>query len=264
MRMQTGPTSTTGSDVPWAEGTAALHALIQPSRVAVIGASPRPNHFANTPIANLRRYGFTGEIYPVNPLYQEVLGMPCYPSVADLPGIPDLALVVLRQALTVDIVKECAEAGVRAAIVVASGFAETGESDGIALQDALSRVAAEHGIRVCGPNTLGIANFNENVVPFVSGNLPESPPQRSRRHRVPERRLRVHHGEPGLESGRGHRSPGRSGQRGRRRPPRAAWPTTSREMTSARSSATWRRSGIPPVSATSGPCRSPPASRSSS
>ncbi len=175
MRMQTGPTSTTGSDRPWAEGTAALHALIQPSRVAVIGASPRPNHFANTPIANLRRYGFTGEIYPVNPLYREVLGMPCYPSVADLPGIPDLALVVLRQALTVDIVKECAEAGVRAAIVVASGFAETGESDGIALQDALSRVAAEHGIRVCGPNTLGIANFNENVVPFVSGNLPESP-----------------------------------------------------------------------------------------
>ena len=143
MRMQTGPTSTTGSDRPWAEGTAALHALIQPSRVAVIGASPRPNHFANTPIANLRRYGFTGEIYPVNPLYREVLGMPCYPSVADLPGIPDLALVVLRQALTVDIVKECAEAGVRAAIVVASGFAETGESDGIALQDALSRVAAE-------------------------------------------------------------------------------------------------------------------------
>ena len=113
------------------------------SRVAVIGASPRPNHFANTPIANLRRYGFTGEIYPVNPLYREVMGMPCYPSVADLPGIPDLALVVLRQALTVDIVKECAEAGVRAAIVVASGFAETGESDGIALQDALSRVAAE-------------------------------------------------------------------------------------------------------------------------
>jgi acyl-CoA synthetase (NDP forming) len=173
--MQTGPISPTGSDVARDETTVALEALIQPSRIAVVGASPRPNHFANTPIANLRRYGFTGEIYPVNPQYPEVMGMRCYPSISDLPGVPDLALVVIRQALTVDIVKECAAAGVPAAIVVASGFAETGESDGIALQAELSRVAAEQGIRVCGPNTLGIANFNGNTVSFVSGNLPEQP-----------------------------------------------------------------------------------------
>ena len=119
MRMQTGPTSTTGSDRPWAEGTAALHALIQPSRVAVIGAFPAAQslrqHANRRPAAvRLYRSDLPGEAaVPRGP------GDAVLSPVADLPGVPDLALAVLRQALTVDIVKECAEAGVRAAIVVA-------------------------------------------------------------------------------------------------------------------------------------------------
>lgn len=162
-----------GSDLP-ARNRSRLDALIKPARVAVIGASPKPNHFANQPLVNLRHYGFTGNVYPVNPSYQEVAGMRCYPSIGDVPSAPDLAVVVLRPQLAVEAVAACAAVGVPAAVVVASGFAETGDEQSAALQNEL-REAAGDGLRLCGPNTLGVANFNDRVVSFVSGNLPSEP-----------------------------------------------------------------------------------------
>jgi acetate---CoA ligase (ADP-forming) len=152
-----------------------LDALLAPRRIAIIGASPRVGHFANQPLVNLRHYGFTGDVYPVNPSHREVEGLRCYGAIGDLPHVPDLAVVVVRPELTVATIAECAQAGVRAAVVVASGFAETGEADGIARQIALLDIAHETGLRICGPNTLGIANFNEDTVPFVSGNLAADP-----------------------------------------------------------------------------------------
>ena len=152
-----------------------LDALLAPRRIAIIGASPRVGHFANQPLVNLRHYGFTGDVYPVNPSHRDVEGLRCYGAIGELPHVPDLAVVVVRPELTVATIAECAQAGVRAAVVVASGFAETGEADGIARQIALLDIAHETGLRICGPNTLGIANFNEDTVPFVSGNLAADP-----------------------------------------------------------------------------------------
>ena len=152
-----------------------LDALLRPTRIAVIGASARPGHFANQPLVNLRRYDFGGEVFPVNPSYEEVEGLRCYRSVTELPRTPDLAVVVVRPELAVRSVAECAEAGIAAAVVVASGFAETADAEGAALQDRLRGIVAKSGIRVCGPNTLGVANFNDGTVPFVSGNLPMEP-----------------------------------------------------------------------------------------
>jgi len=145
-----------------------------PASVAVVGASERSGHFGNQPLVNLRRFGFTGDVYPVNPQHQVVEGWPCFPSVTDLPAVPDLAVIAVRRDLCTKALEECAGRGIPAAIVVASGFAETGDADDISYQGELVKIAARTGIRVCGPNTLGIANFNNSVVPFASGNLPPS------------------------------------------------------------------------------------------
>jgi acetate---CoA ligase (ADP-forming) len=155
--------------------TDSLDALIAPRRIAVVGASPRAGHFANQPLVNLRRYGFRGEVYPVNPSHEEVDGRPCFPSLAALPQVPDLAVVVVRPDQTLTTIAECARVGVRAAIVLASGFAETGEADGLSMQQELLDTARAGGIRICGPNTLGVANFNDDTVPFASGNIPPQP-----------------------------------------------------------------------------------------
>jgi acyl-CoA synthetase (NDP forming) len=152
-----------------------LTALTNPRSICVIGASPREGHFANTPISNLQRYGFDGGIYPVNPRYDKVHGLECYPSLADLPETPDLAVVVVRPALALDLTRDCAQLGVRAAIVVGSGFAETGEAEGLEHQASLARLSDDSGIRICGPNTLGVANFRDGVVPFASENIPGPP-----------------------------------------------------------------------------------------
>jgi acyl-CoA synthetase (NDP forming) len=157
---------------PSRPATQSLDALVTPAAVAVVGASPRPGHFANQPIRNLRHYGFTGAIYPVNPNHSEIEGLICFPSVEDLPTMPDLAVVVTRPDAAVDIVRRCGALGVRAATVVGSGFAETGDPEGIALQAELRNIAEKTGIRVLGPNTLGVANFADGSVPFASGNIP--------------------------------------------------------------------------------------------
>ena len=154
---------------------ATLDPLLRPRRVAVVGASPKAGTFANQPLVNLRRFGFRGDVYPVNPSHQEVEGLRCYASVTDLPEVPDLAVVVVRPGLAVQTLAQCADIGVRAAVAVASGFAETGEAEGTELQDRMREIAAKSGMRLCGPNTLGVANFNDATVPFVSGNIPSEP-----------------------------------------------------------------------------------------
>ena len=155
-------------------GRRTLDALLTPRSVAVIGASSRAGHFANQPLVNLRRHGFNGLIFPVNPRRESINDLPCFPSVTNLPEIPDLAIVVVPPNVAVDAVHECGELGVGAAVVVASGFAESGAAEGIALQAELASISANTGIRLCGPNTLGVANWADGIVPLASGNIPIS------------------------------------------------------------------------------------------
>jgi len=105
----------------------------------------------------LRKHGFTGTIYPINPGYKELFGEPCYASLADCPEPPDHAYVMLGTNSVVEAIRDCGKAGVAAATIFAGGFAEGGEA-GKARQAALIAAAREGGVRLIGPNSLGVIN----------------------------------------------------------------------------------------------------------
>lgn len=137
--------------------TSALRALFVPRSVAVIGASADPTRIGGRPIAYMRARGYAGAILPVNPNRQEVQGLPAYASVADLPQTPDVAIVAVPGPAVIDAVAELGARGTQAAIIFSAGFAELGE-DGVAAQQQLLATAHRYGIRLLGPNSLGMFN----------------------------------------------------------------------------------------------------------
>ena len=132
-----------------------LGALFEPRSVALIGASADPQSISARPLRLLREHGFGGAVYPVNPRYTELSGLRVYPSIASVPERVDLAVVVVPAAVVERVLEECAAAGVRCALVITSGFAESGPA-GQELQQRISEVVTRTGIRVCGPNSEGI------------------------------------------------------------------------------------------------------------
>ena len=99
-----------------------LESALNPRSVAVIGASENPNKIGGRPILYMQRQGYKGKIYPVNPTRTEVQGLKCYAKLADLPEVPEVALIVVAGDAAVAAVDECAALGVKAAVVLASGF----------------------------------------------------------------------------------------------------------------------------------------------
>jgi acyl-CoA synthetase (NDP forming) len=146
----------------------AIEALLQPKSVAIIGASADETKTAGRPAAYLRRHGFGGEIWPVNPRATEIGGLRCFPDIASLPGAPDLGIVLLGAARAGQAVAELAARGTRAAIVLASGFSESGE-EGAERQQALKKAAGS--MRLLGPNTIGVVNLTDRIVLSASGAL---------------------------------------------------------------------------------------------
>ncbi|TMR95181.1 GNAT family N-acetyltransferase [Nonomuraea basaltis] len=136
--------------------------LLTPGSVAVIGASREPGGVGQTVLRNLLAADFTGPVYPVHREARAVAGVRAYPSVTAIDGDVDLAVVAVPAESVVDVVKECAEKGVHGLVVVSSGFGETG-APGRARQDELARIARSYGLRVVGPNCLGIANTDPAV-----------------------------------------------------------------------------------------------------
>ncbi len=134
--------------------TGSIRSLLHPRTVAVIGASNEPARIGGRPIQAMLLNSFMGEIYPVNPKYKTVQGLKTYPSISEVPARVDTAIIAVPAALTVEAVRDCANAGVQSAIVFSSGFAEVGSS-GRDAQDAIRAIAREQGIRVLGPNCLG-------------------------------------------------------------------------------------------------------------
>ena len=145
----------------------AIQALLRPDSIAVIGATADANKLNGRPLHYLRRDGFQGRIYPVNPNYDEVIGMRCYPDVDSLPEAPDMAIVAVAARRVVDSVEALGRKGTRAAIVFGAGFAEMGE-DGLRLELELLAAARKTGIRICGPNTLGVINAFDGVTATFS------------------------------------------------------------------------------------------------
>jgi acyl-CoA synthetase (NDP forming) len=134
-----------------------LSALLSPNSVALVGASDDVTRIGGRPLRYLRESGFAGAVYPVNPKRETVQGLAAYASVAAIPQTPDVAILAVPAASTLDAVRECAERGVKAAIVFSAGFAETDEA-GKALQDEMRAVGRASSMRILGPNCLGVFN----------------------------------------------------------------------------------------------------------
>jgi acyl-CoA synthetase (NDP forming) len=145
-----------------------LERLLRPRSVAVIGASADPTRMTGRPVGYLQRHGFGGAIWPVNPRATEIAGLPCYADVAALPGAPDVGIVLLGMERAEAAVRALAERGAAAAIVLAGGFAENG-GDGTDRQARLK--AAAGGMRLLGPNTIGLVNLTDRIVLSASGAL---------------------------------------------------------------------------------------------
>ncbi|MET9069550.1 bifunctional acetate--CoA ligase family protein/GNAT family N-acetyltransferase [Streptosporangium sandarakinum] len=136
--------------------------LLSPGSVAVVGAGREPGGVGQTVLRNLLAADFTGPVYPVHREARAVAGVRAYPSVTAIDGEVDLAVLAVPAEGVIEVVKECAEKGVRGLIVVSSGFGETGP-EGRARQDELVRIARAYGLRVVGPNCLGVANTDPAV-----------------------------------------------------------------------------------------------------
>ncbi len=146
----------------------ALDKLLRPRSVAVVGASADPAKTSGRPVAYLRKHGFQGSIYPVNPKAADIDGLRCYPDVRSLPQAPDVAIVVLGAERTQQAIRELADIGTGAAIVLASGYSETGE-EGARRQQELREAAG--GMRILGPNTIGLVNLTDRITLSASGAL---------------------------------------------------------------------------------------------
>jgi acyl-CoA synthetase (NDP forming) len=140
-----------------------LRCLLAPRSIAVIGASSDPNKLSGRPVDYLRKFRYAGRIIPVNPRQSEIQGLPAFPSVEAVDGDIDLAIIMTPAESVPDALRALGAKRAGAAIVVASGFAELGER-GAAMQEELTAAVAESGVRVLGPNCLGVIGFSSGVV----------------------------------------------------------------------------------------------------
>jgi acetate---CoA ligase (ADP-forming) len=146
----------------WTAAVNALRLFLHPAAVAVIGASRDRGTIGGEIFHNLLSYGFNGPVYPVNPFAEVVQCVPAYKSVEAIPGPVDLAVIVVPAAHVVKVAEECGHKGVRALVVISGEFAEVG-AEGRARQADLVRVCRESGMRLIGPNCMGIINTDANI-----------------------------------------------------------------------------------------------------
>ena len=147
-----------------------IDGLLAPKSVAIIGASDDPTRIGGRPISAMLRAGYKGRILPVNPKRGSVQGVPCFASVVDLPEAPDTALIAVPAKLVPETITALGEKGCKAATLFSAGFAETG-ADGEAAQRDLVALASRHGLRLLGPNTLGVYNVDIGYYGTFSSSL---------------------------------------------------------------------------------------------
>ncbi len=146
----------------------AISRLLKPRSVAIIGASADANKTAGRPVSYLVKHGFVGDIYPVNPKVNRIGDLTCYPDIASLPEVPDVGIVLLGAERAHLAVRDLAARGTAAAIVLASGYTETGE---VGAQRQKQLIEAAGSMRILGPNTIGLVNLTDNIVLSATGAL---------------------------------------------------------------------------------------------
>ena len=147
-----------------------LTPLLSPRSVAIVGATPDARRVGGRPLSFLRKFGFPGAIYPVNPKYEEIGGLRCYGSVEELPEPPDMAIIAVPASSVIETMRACQNVGIPSFTIYTSGFAEMG-GDGVKLEAELKVLAEAAGSLVCGPNCQGVANLHDRMVANFSSTL---------------------------------------------------------------------------------------------
>jgi acetyltransferase len=145
-----------------------LDALFKPQSVAVIGATDRVGSVGATLLTNLSKNSFGGSLYAVNPKHSKVMGIPSYPTVKDIPGALDLAVIVTPAATVPGLIEECVQKGVKGAIIISAGFKERGP-EGVALEQQIAQRVKGTGLRIIGPNCLGVMNPHSGLNATFAG-----------------------------------------------------------------------------------------------
>jgi acyl-CoA synthetase (NDP forming) len=153
-----------------------LRVLLDPQSIAIIGASDNPDKIGGRPIRYLSQFGYRGRILPINPHRTETQGLRSYPDLDAVPEVPDVAIIAVAGDAAVSAVTECAEKGVRAAVVMSSGFGETNDADARNKELAMVAAARAHGMRIVGPNSQGLANFGNGAILSFSTMFVETTP----------------------------------------------------------------------------------------
>jgi acetate---CoA ligase (ADP-forming) len=148
-----------------------LEMFTDPRGVAVIGASPTPGKLGHAVLQNVIQYGYKGHIYPINPKANEILGLPAYPTVLEIPGPVDLAVVLVPAQAVPSVIEECGQKGITGAVVISAGFREMGR-EGRQLEQELLKIAQKYGIRIVGPNVLGIIDTVINLNASFAAGMP--------------------------------------------------------------------------------------------
>lgn len=150
-----------------------LDSLFYPQSIAVIGASADPKKVGYAVLNNISRFGYSGEILPVNPKADEILGIKAYPNILDINKNVDLSVIAIPAHMVPQCVRDCITKGVKSAVIISAGFKEAG-SAGILLEEELKSIVRESGIRLLGPNCLGVINTSNNInATFAAGMLPK-------------------------------------------------------------------------------------------
>ncbi len=152
--------------------TTELHYLFNPRSIAVVGASDKPGSIGARTLENLFDHSrFEGDIHLVSTSRTELRGQPCFPTVAALPATPDVVIVVVPAGATIEVLEACAARGVRFAVVLSSGFGETG-AEGQAMETRMREIVAQSGMRIYGPNCPGVCNVNARLGMTFSPSFP--------------------------------------------------------------------------------------------
>ena len=139
-----------------------LDPFFKPKSLAVIGATPSPGKVGNILIENLYSDGYQGKIFLVNPNYPEILGLKCYPSVLGCPEVPDMAVIVVPAKIVPAVLEQAGQKGTKAVTIISAGFSE-GDAEGKERERAVLDIAKKYGIRIVGPNSLGVISPHQKL-----------------------------------------------------------------------------------------------------
>lgn len=148
-----------------------LEMFFSPGSLAIVGAAREPGKLGYDVLNNLMQYGYKGKIYPINPKATEILGLKSYPTVLDVPEPIDLAVIVVPARFVPDVIRQCGQKGIKGAIIISAGFKEAG-LEGVKLEREVVAIAKEYGLRIIGPNCLGIIDTVQPMNASFAAGMP--------------------------------------------------------------------------------------------